>query len=64
MSTKTFPLKHKTLGTEDAIYFYMRMLKIDVYPIYVNPKIYREENYLELKEKSGLMEGLGVHEII
>jgi hypothetical protein len=64
MSTKTFPLKHKTLGTEDAIYFYMRMLKIDVHPIYVNPKIYREENYLELKEKSGLMEGLGVHEII
>jgi predicted metalloprotease len=40
------------------------MLKIDVHPIYVNPKIYRQENYLELKEKCGQTEGLGIHEII
>lgn len=64
MATKTFPSKLQTLGTEDAFYFYSRMLKIDVFPIYVNPKIYRDENYLILKQKSGLEEGLGVHEII
>jgi len=64
MGIRTFPTKHDTLGTEDALYFYSRMLKIDVHSIYVNPKIYRQENYLELKEKCGQMEGLGVHEII
>jgi hypothetical protein len=64
MATRTFPSKHESLGTEDALYFYSRMLKIDINPVYVNPKICREDDYLELKEKSGLKEGLGVHEII
>lgn len=64
MATRTFPTKHETLSTEEALYFYTRMLKIDVNPINVNPKICRQENYIELKEKSGLMEGLGTHEII
>lgn len=64
MGTKTFPTKYKTLGTEDALYFYVKMLRIDINPLNVGPKIFRQENYLELKQKIGLMEGLGGYEII
>jgi hypothetical protein len=44
MGTKSFPTKSQNLTTEDAFYFYSRMLKINVKPILVNPKIIRNEN--------------------
>ena len=60
---KTFPTK-KNISSEMALYFYMKMLRIDIKPLNVDPKIYRPSNYLEMKKSVGLMEGLEGHELI
>ena len=63
MGKRTFPMRND-FGTELCLYFYIKMLKIDINPLSIDPKIYRESNFLELKEKIGQTEGLGNHEII
>jgi len=60
---RTFPRK-KEISSEMIFYFYMKMLKMEIKGIFVDPKIFRPDNYLEMKKTIGLTEGLGGHEII
>ena len=52
------------VGTEHALYFYAKMLNIEISPLSVDPKIYRAHDYLDRKIKSGLEGELGGHELI
>ncbi len=54
----------KDIATEHALYFYAKMLKMSVRAISIDPKIFRQENYLELKQQAGLDQELGGHELI
>lgn len=60
---KSFP-NNDIVSTEHALYFYSKMLRMNVSPISVDPKIYRPENYLEQKIAGGLPGTLGNHELI
>lgn len=50
--------------TEHALYFFAKMIKMNVHAISVDPKIFRQSDYLELKKQAGLEQGLGGHELI
>jgi hypothetical protein len=52
------------IATEHVLYFYAKMLKMSVRAISIDPKIFRQSNYLELKQQAGFAEGLGGHELI
>jgi len=52
------------VGTEHALYFYAKMLRMQVVPISIDPKIYRQKDYLDRKRQAGLEESLGGHELI
>ena len=51
------------VGTEHNLYFYARMLNINVAPMLSDPKIFREADYLEKKIAIGLPGELGGHEL-
>lgn len=51
-------------GTEHALYFYAKMLRMDIVPISIDPKIFRQTDYLDRKKQAGLEESLGGHELI
>jgi hypothetical protein len=59
---KTF--NKNLIGTEHALYFYIKMLRMNIHPLTVDPKIYRQEDYLTKKEQAGLQGELGHHELI
>ena len=52
------------VGPEHALYFYAKMLNIEISPLSSDPKIYRALDYLDRKIKSGLEGELGGHELI
>jgi hypothetical protein len=52
------------IGTEHALYFYAKMFNIEISPLSFDPKIYRGQDYLNRKMKSGLEGELGGHELI
>ena len=52
------------VGTEHALYFYAKMLRMEVQPISIDPKIYRQSSYIDWKRKAGLEESIGGHELI
>ena len=53
-----------TTSPEHALYFYAKMLNIEISPLSSDPKIYRALDYLDRKIKSGLEGELGGHELI
>jgi hypothetical protein len=52
------------VGTEHALYFYAKMLRMNIYPLSIDPKVYRQSDYLERKIAAGLPGELGHHELI
>lgn len=52
------------VSTEHALYFYAKMLRMEVVPISIDPKIYRQQDYIDRKKQAGLEESLGGHELI
>ena len=52
------------VGTEHSLYFYSKMLNMEISPLSFDPKIYRGKDYLNRKIKSGLEGELGGHELI
>jgi hypothetical protein len=52
------------VSTEHALYFYAKMLRMNIVPISVDPKIYRQSDYIDKKKQAGLSESLGGHELI
>ena len=52
------------IGPEHSLYFYSKMFNIEISPLLFDPKIYRSEDYLNRKIKSGLEGELGGHELI
>jgi hypothetical protein len=52
------------VGTEHALYFYAKMLRMTIVPISIDPKIYRQHDYIDRKKQAGLNEELGGHELI
>jgi len=52
------------VSTEHALYFYAKMLRMNVRPISIDPKVYRQSDYIERKLAAGLDGGLGGHELI
>lgn len=52
------------VGTEHALYFYVKMLKMHVRPITIDPKVFRQEDYLDKKIAAGLQGALDGHELI
>lgn len=55
---------HKLTGTEHALYFYAKMLNMEISPLTFDPKICRTQDYLDRKIVAGLEGELGGHEII
>lgn len=54
----------KNVSTETTLYYYAKMLRMNIKPIEIDPKICRPEYYVDMKAKLGLPGGLGGHEII
>lgn len=52
------------ISTEHSLYFYAKMLKMSVNPLFVDPKIYRLEDHIDKSKKIGLLGELGKHELI
>jgi len=52
------------VSTEHALYFYAKMMRMNIVPISVDPKIYRQSDYIDKKKQAGLAESLGGHELI
>lgn len=52
------------VSTEESLYFFIKMLRMNVKSLDVDPKIYRDSDYIKQKEKIGLQGGLGYHELI
>lgn len=50
--------------TEESLYFFVKMLKMNIQSLDIDPKIFRDVDYIKQKEKIGLKEGLGYHELI
>jgi len=46
------------IKTENVLYFYAKMFRMNVYPLTFDPKIQRANNYLEQRIKAGLPEEL------
>jgi len=45
-------LPHKeNIGTEDAFHFYIKMLKMNIRSLHLDPKILRPDDFLEMQEK-------------
>lgn len=59
---KSFRTIH--VSTEHALYWYIKMLRMKVRPLCVDPKIYRMESHLDTKQMAGLLPELGNHELI
>jgi hypothetical protein len=59
---KSFDIKF--CGTEHNLYYYAKMLNMSISPIMVDPKIFREADYIEKKIAIGLPGELGGHELI
>lgn len=53
----------KHLSTERALFYYAKMMKLKIKPIFIDPKICRGEDYLLLKKEKGLGD-LGGFEIV
>jgi hypothetical protein len=51
-------------STEHALYFYAKMLRMHVKGLSIDPKVYRQSDYIERKLQSGLSGKLGGHELI
>jgi hypothetical protein len=52
------------VSPEHALYLYTKMLKMQVVPLMVDPKIFRPTDYLQHKLDAGLPAELGKHELI
>jgi hypothetical protein len=62
LGSKSF--SNKKPGTEHTLYYYVKMLQMHVHPIHVDPKVFRESDYLEKRINAGLLGELGNHELI
>lgn len=51
-------------SNEHALYFYAKMLRMHVHGLSVDPKIYRQSDYIDRRIQSGLSGELGGHELI
>ena len=51
-------------STEHSLYFYSKMMGMDVRPITVDPKVFRGKDYVEQKKAAGLGNEIGGHELI
>lgn len=56
--------QNKNPSTEHTLYFYSKMIRMNVLPISVDPKIFRSADYIDEKIKAGLPGELGGHELI
>jgi hypothetical protein len=52
------------VGTEQALYFYAKMLRMHIHPLTIDPKVYRQSDYLMRKQAAGLTRELSHHELI
>jgi len=52
------------VSTEHALYFYAKMLRMHVGSLSIDPKIYRQSDYITIKQQAGLAGELGGHELI
>jgi hypothetical protein len=63
LGRKSFNGNHIT--TEHALYFYSKMINMEISHIDFDPKIFRGKEYLDRKIKAGMDNGeLGGHELI
>jgi hypothetical protein len=51
-------------STEHSLYFYVKMLRMHVKGLSLDPKVYRQSDYIDRKIQSGLSAELGGHELI
>jgi len=51
-------------STEHSLYFYAKMLRMHVKGLSLDPKVYRQSDYIDRKIQSGLSAELGGHELI
>jgi len=56
--------KSLEISTEQCLYFYCKMLRMEIKPLLIDPKIYRDENHLIDKEDVGMKGELKKNEII
>lgn len=52
------------VGTEHALYFYIKMLRMNVQRLSIDPKLLRDDDYLNKKTQAGLQGVLDTHEHI
>lgn len=63
IGTRSFNKQYQ-IGTEHALYFYAKMLRMNIHALSFDPKVYRQSEYLEQKQQAGLAPELGSHELI
>lgn len=62
IGTKSF--NGEQIKTENVLYFYAKMFRMNIYPLTFDPKICRPENYVDLRLQAGLSAELEPNDII
>jgi hypothetical protein len=62
MGSRSF--NNPLVSTEHALYFYAKMLRMHIKKLSIDPKIYRQRDYVAIRQQVGLSGELGGHELI
>ena len=62
IGTKSF--NGQQIKTENVLYFYAKMFRMNIYPLTIDPKVCRQEDYVEKLIEAGLPGELKHHELI
>jgi hypothetical protein len=52
------------VGTEHSLYYYAKMMRLNVRSLYIGPKVYRMPDYVDKKIEYNIPGGLGGHELM